>query len=798
LKAGGLDITSLDGWSSIHGTLCANGQTAMCADPPANRAKIKAADGNARLLTSYTGRRQRNKSLFKIEIIMLEVSTDFNDFQPSRDEAVKFLNHLGCTHETTRFRAVPQRPGCQVGPQCLPGNQFNQLFELNRRGAGVFVVVNATTGDKDEHVTNIRAVFVDLDGVPLEPVLEAGLSPHLIVETSPGHYQAYWKVSDCKIIDFTPLQRALAKRFGGDNSVVNLSRIMRLPGFYHLKGDPFLIRIISVNDQEAYTLQKVVSGLELTPLLNEQQEKQSVNNGVTTVFNSPEPCSDDEVIERAKRAENGDKFSWLFDGKGVIGGKWQITPEYPSQSEADLALVGILAFYSQNEAQLERLFERSPLGQTPKDNYKHRYQKKDYVKRTIRKALEQYKYLYDVNLDAFRNNVKVFNNDNSTVKENNLEFPYKVMAGFAGNFARIYADCLEPPIQFFYMSSLTVLGNLISGKATIDSEISSQPRFYTLLLGQSADDRKSTAINKTVEFFKQHSMNPHLNICHGIGSAEGLQKRFGEVIPDNGIQRLLVVYDEFKAFVGKCRAEGSILLPCVNTLFENNQYENVTKVSSVVLKNAHFSVLAASTLDTFQSCWTSNFTDIGFNNRLFIVTGEGKRKYSIPPRIDSTKLSKLGAELREVFNHIGQQRQFPITDEALKIYDNWYLNLESSIHTKRLDAYAIRFMTVLAANECKKEVDSEIVNKAISLCNWQLRIRQLHDPIDADNSGAKLEESIRRALGTKGPLTTRELKRATNANRFGLFLFQTAVKNLTAAGELTCDRNGKYSLAEQK
>ena len=42
--------------------------------------------------------------------------------------------------------------------------------------------------------------------------------------------------------------------------------------------------------------------------------------------------------------------------------------------------------------------------------------------------------------------------------------------------------------------------------------------------------------------------------------------------------------------------------------------------------------------------------------------------------------------------------ELEITPEALALYESWYMNLEQSIHTKRLDTYAMRFMILLAVN----------------------------------------------------------------------------------------------------
>jgi len=105
-------------------------------------------------------------------------------------------------------------------------------------------------------------------------------------------------------------------------------------------------------------------------------------------------------------------------------------------------------------------------------------------------------------------------------KADSLEFP-NIMKGLAGDFAGVYAEHLESPQHFFFISFLVCLGSLFSGKLTIASEIKPQPILYVLLLGESADDRKSTAINKTIDFFK-FSVN-RFPYCLGVNSAEGLQ-----------------------------------------------------------------------------------------------------------------------------------------------------------------------------------------------------------------------------------------------------------------------------------
>lgn len=372
----------------------------------------------------------------------------------------------------------------------------------------------------------------------------------------------------------------------------------------------------------------------------------------------------------------------------------------------------------------------------------------------------------------------------------NFAFPYQVMTGAAGFFANVYSECIEAPAHFLFMAYLTCLGAFVAPKITIRSLLRTQPRSYTVLMGESATERKSTTLTKTVEHFL--SVCQDFNVCWGIGSAEGLQrilKRSDSLV----VERIgtMLVFDEFKTFVSKCQIETSVLLPIVNTLFESNRYETHTKKHDVKIEDAYLSLLAATTRETYERIYSPAFIHIGFTNRVFLVPGTAKRKHSIPAVISPEDEVTMKNNLKKVLNHIGEDSlELDFTPDAKGLYHNWYMNMEDSVHSKRLDTYSLRFMELLAVNNFKDVIDSEIVQHAIALCDWQFEVRKIYDPIDADSKAAVMEEKIRRYL-KQGPLSDRDLKRNSNAHKAGLWFYEMAIKNLGKANEVGWDKKSK-------
>jgi putative DNA primase/helicase len=141
------------------------------------------------------------------------------------------------------------------------------------------------------------------------------------------------------------------------------SRYFTMTG-QHIEGTP---KTIEERTQELADLHARV--------FDERRAKSKPTNGAGSANH---PLTDAELIEKARRAENGAKFDRLWRGD---------FSEYDSQSEADLALSVLLAFWSgRNRARMDRLFRQSGLFR-PKWDERHGADGRSYGQITIDKAI---------------------------------------------------------------------------------------------------------------------------------------------------------------------------------------------------------------------------------------------------------------------------------------------------------------------------------------------------------------------------------------------------------------------------
>src|ERR1700722_18036888 len=84
-----------------------------------------------------------------------------------------------------------------------------------------------------------------------------------------------------------------------------------------------------------------------------------------------------------------------------------------------------------------------------------------------------------------------------------LAFPSSAITGSIGDLARLFARGTEVPEEFYFASGLTLLGSACATELTLNTGMDVEPRLHTVLLGQSYEAKKSTAVKRMVHFFQE-------------------------------------------------------------------------------------------------------------------------------------------------------------------------------------------------------------------------------------------------------------------------------------------------------
>ena len=160
----------------------------------------------------------------------------------------------------------------------------------------------------------------------MEMVKSSKLPPSFIVETGKS-YHCYWLAKDAEIGNFREIQQRLIYNFNADKANVDPSRVFRIPGFNHMKKDPFPVEIVSSNPELRYTEEQMRKAFPMpekpkAPLLSIVVKPKgdglwdmatAVNNRDMLMMLSGDPIVNGEQFDFKPRSGGGEHI--LVDGK---------------------------------------------------------------------------------------------------------------------------------------------------------------------------------------------------------------------------------------------------------------------------------------------------------------------------------------------------------------------------------------------------------------------------------------------------------------------------------------------------
>jgi hypothetical protein len=245
-------------------------------------------------------------------------------------EAEKFLQFIGQGEDKLTFQTFSDVKGRPHLTRVLHGTfdqHKAQLMELSQAGAGVFVTVNKTNlkGRKSADIIAVRFVFVDLDGTPKENLDRFPLKPHAQIETSPGKYHAYYRVSGMPLEAFKATQACLSTLIESDPKVNDIARVMRIAGFPHQKeiAAPYLTKILTLDDEPAFPYETFSN--EVKKFVPEKTQEKKPKPGKKTHqqpkevgINGSDPLEEEKKLRSAlKMIPADDELIWREVGMAL-------------------------------------------------------------------------------------------------------------------------------------------------------------------------------------------------------------------------------------------------------------------------------------------------------------------------------------------------------------------------------------------------------------------------------------------------------------------------------------------------
>lgn len=349
-----------------------------------------------------------------------------------------------------------------------------------------------------------------------------------------------------------------------------------------------------------------------------------------------EEDSDMEVWERAANAANGEKF------KALCEGKWQ--GDYPSQSEADLALMSMLAFYSKSNEQCRRIFRCTALGQRDKATKNNRYlnftlevirgrQKRESMADMRARELAA-EYVRELTGGSNQADVSAAQIATTEVPRPDIDSTLSWPPGLAGAIASfIYTSAPRPVKEVAIVAALGLLAG-VCGKAF--SLPQSGLNIYTILVARSGvgkeamhsglalileELRNSIPAAQRFVDFTEYASGPALRkACSMNQSFVNVSGEWGRRLkrlayedkPDGPMATLRTAMTDLYQKSGPASLVGGIGY--------SDKDKNVGTVSGVA-----YSMIGETTPGTFYESLTQTMMEDGFLSRFIIIDYNGDR-----------------------------------------------------------------------------------------------------------------------------------------------------------------------------
>jgi hypothetical protein len=481
-----------------------------------------------------------------------------------------------------------------------------------------------------------------------------------------------------------------------------------------------------------------------------QMKPQIVKTGLEEL---PQEMEDHEIIELAINAANSEKFNKLCNGD--ISG-------YPSQSEADLALMSMIAFYSPSNTQCKRLFRMSALGEREKavrdDKYLNntlrviRTRQQNTVQADLSQIYKAAELVIELLNDKCNKNDDIYKTPetnafderlDNTVDDNlpdSLEWP----PGFTGVLAKFIFNSSYSPIKEISISAALGLLAGVCGRA-YRTPTGKDLALYLILVARSGvgKDAIHDGIPKLIEL--SGILNAKYFVrAQDFVSGPALQK---EILDRPGFLNLQgEIGRKLKGMATSSNTPMQTLRTVITNCYSKDYLEGLSysdnAKTSLGVNSPALSLLGETTPDTFLGSLTNEMMEDGFMSRFTVINHDGDRPLPNNNRIknlDSNDLEQWRALLNNAIKYQGILNTPPqilvdYEEDSFKYLNNFEVYCINSINASnneyerqvynRAHLKALKIASLMAVSDdckspkiklCHAEYSINIVRKDIGI-----------------------------------------------------------------------------------
>jgi hypothetical protein len=319
--------------------------------------------------------------------------------------------------------------------------------------------------------------------------------------------------------------------------------------------------------------------------------------------------------------------------------------EYPSHSEADLALATWLAMDGKDAEGIAEAFRESSL-------YRRKFERQDYRENLIRKAIESAQQWGPKNqqtvLQATETVAPVPGEPDPDSLAAIPPFDPTVINGIYSKFVDLIARGTTLAPQFAYVIAKTVVGARMAGKVKFKN-LDAEPRYYTALIGETGSG-KGEAWRRLLKILEVQGLigGCGLKIINSADSGAGIKDIFFDRPAG---QPVLCYVDEIEGLGNKASATRNPAI--IDTMIELADSTSISRVlakksqkrdASRTTNDARFCmVICGQDGETYMKAFAGR-TKLGIYDRLYPEFGAAVEPGNLPD-IDPAEAVKLMTEL---------------------------------------------------------------------------------------------------------------------------------------------------------